>query len=402
MDSKRVFFRGLRSKPKEGQANDSIGNGEPAPKVETPKGAVADLISATSGSTMQHLYHLDPQKINPKSGKTFWGRATNGGHGSKQSGHNGIKAMDHRVLRKSLKVKDQVKGIMEAFQKVKELGTALASIDPIIFGSPWTGVSLLLTLVLSDFKQNETLLDGLETIADIRARYAVIESNYLKTAVTGDLGIQLESRVVKIYACILKYQAKAAYHLSKSTPIRFMRNLPKLDACRREILKRIEDAHLRNSSSEANMVVLRGIGGQGKTQIALKYCHIWRSKFEAVLWVDASSENSVIRSFETIYAKIKGPGNDCGSGDTKLDFVKDTIRTWNFRWLITFDNYVTPETFSLEKYIPHSIQGSVLVTTRHKDIDALVENTAAAIELFGLPDKEALQLLYQQSGTEEN
>ncbi|TGO44385.1 hypothetical protein BOTNAR_0837g00020 [Botryotinia narcissicola] len=429
MDSKRVFFKGLRSKPREEQANDWIGNGESAPKVETPKGAIADLISAASGSTVQHLYHLAPQTTNPtltnqipasKSGKTFWSRAyaslsesspgllktyeklllnTNINNPDTQelskqeqmaaTVQNRVEMMESKqwtieLSGKSLKVKDQVKGIMEAFQKVKGLGTALASIDPIIFGLPWAGVSLLLTLVLSDSKQNETLLDGLETIADIIARYAVIESDHLNTAITGDLGIQLESRVVKIYACILKYQAKAACYLSKSTPKKFMRNLPKLDDWsklltevtsedekfykwislqnsrrireihdrmfiqpstitppyfevptgrkiphfigRREILKRIKSAHLRSSSSKAKMVVLRGIGGQ---------------------------------------AKVKGPGNDCGSGDTKLDFVKDTIRT-------------------------------------HKEVDTLVENTAAAIELLGLPDKEALQLLYQQSGTEEN
>ncbi|TGO14839.1 hypothetical protein BTUL_0047g00010 [Botrytis tulipae] len=494
MDSKRRFFKGLRRKQREEQANDSIGNGEPAPKVETPKGAIADLISAASGSTAQHLYHLAPQATNAtltnqipvsKSGKTFRSRAyaslsesspdlsktyetlllnTNINNLDTQelnkqeqmaaTVQNRVDIMESKqwtieISGKSLKVKDQVKGIMEAFQKVKELGTALASIDPIIFGLPWAGVSFLLTnkLVLSDFERNETLLDGLETIADIIARYTEIESLYLKTAVTGDLGIQLESRVlesrvVKLYACILKYQAKAACYLSKSTPIRFMRNLPKLDDWsklltevtsedekyykwtslqdsrvlreihdrisiqpstitppyfevptgrkiphfigRREILARVDSAHLRSSSSKAGMVVLRGIGGKGKTQIALEYCHMSRSKFEAVLWVDASSENSVIRNFETIYAKIKGSGNDCGSGDTKLDFVKNTIRTWNFG------------------HIPHSIQGSVLVTTSHKDVDALVKNTAAAIELLGLPDKEALQLLYQQSGTEEN
>ncbi|KAF5879411.1 putative sesquiterpene cyclase protein [Botrytis fragariae] len=410
-----------------------------------------------------------------------------------------------KISGKSLKVKDQVKRIMEAFKKVKEFGAALASIDPIHAGFPWDGVSLLLSVIRqfiniydskfhlrccilslqhagpelsgvyvtntdifmlasNDFEQNEALLEGLEKLSDIIARYTEVESVYLNTAVAGDLDIQLELRVIKLYTCILKFQATAACYLSYSTLERLMRNLPKLDDwsklltevtsedenCYRwgslqdsrvlrklyehinplvsiqpltilpsyfevptgrkiphligrgEMSARIDSAHSRSSSSKAGIVVLRGLGGQGKTQIALEYCHISRNKFKAVFWVDASSESSVIRSFETIYARIKGPGNDCGSGDTKLDFVKNAIRTWNFRWLITFDNYDTPDTLSLEDYIPHSVHGSVLVTTRHKDVDALVEDTAAAIELLGLPDKEALQLLYQQSGTEEN
>ncbi|KAF7941076.1 hypothetical protein EAE99_000713 [Botrytis elliptica] len=504
MNSKRRFFKGLWRGTGKKQPDDSIGNGEPAPKIETPKRTIAGLIYATLDSTPQPLYRFSPQSTTPtpisqtptsKSGETLWSRAytsllknspdlmetyeallldTNPTTLDKQEQ---MKTMVHKkqeileskqwtvkISGKSLKVKDQVKRIMEAFKKVKEFGAALASIDPIHAGLPWAGVSFLLSLVSNDFEQNEALLEGLEKLSDIIARYTEVESVYLNTAVAGDLDIQLELRVIKLYACILKFQATAACYLSYSTLKRLMRNLPKLDDwtklltevtsedenCYRwvslqdsrvlrklyehinplvsiqpltilpsyfevptgrkishfigrgEVLARIDSAHSRSSSSKAGIVVLRGLGGQGKTQIALEYCHVSRNKFKAVFWVDASSESSAIRSFETIYAKIKGPGNDCVSGDAKLEVVKNTIRTWNSKWLITFDNYDTPDAFSLEDYIPHSVYGSVLVTTRHKDVDALVEDAAAAIELLGLHDKEALQLLYRQSGTEEN
>ncbi|KAF7868766.1 uncharacterized protein EAF02_009502 [Botrytis sinoallii] len=471
MDSKRRFFKGLWRGTGKKQTNDSIGNGEPAPKIETPKRTIARLISTTLDSTPQPLYRFSPRSTTPtsisqtqisKSGETLWSRAytsllknspdlmetyeallldTNLTTLDKQEQIATMvqkkleilesKQWTIKISGKSLKVKDRVKRIMEAFKKVKEFGAALASIDPIHAGLPWAGVSFLLSLVSNDFEQNEALLEGLEKLSDIIARYTEVESVYLNTAVAGDVDIQLELRVIKLYACILKFQATAACYLSYSTLKRLMRNLPKLDDwsklltevtsedenCYRwvptgrkiphfigrgEVLARIDSAHSRSSSSKAGIVVLRGLGGQGKTQIALEYCHISRNKFKAVFWVDMSSESSAIRSFETIYSKIKGPGNDCGSGDTKLEVVKNTIRTWNFKWLITFDNYDTPDKFSLEDYIPHSVYGSVLVTTRHKDVDALVEDTAAAIELLGLPDKEALQLLYKQSGVEEN
>ncbi|TGO39560.1 hypothetical protein BHYA_0051g00010 [Botrytis hyacinthi] len=444
MDSKRRFFKGLRREPREERANDLIGNGEPAPKVEIPKGSIADLISAASGSTAQHLYRLAPQTTNPtpinqkpvlKSGETLWSRAytsllksnpnllktyetlllnTNSNNLDTQglNKQEQITAMVQnkqdmleskqwtiKISGKSLKVKDQVKGIMEAFKKVKELGAALASIDPIIFGLPWAGVSFLLSVSWQFINVYDS---------KFHLRRCILGSKLL-TGVTSEdekyykwTSLQDSRELRDIHDRI---NLQVSIQPSTITPLYFEvptgRKIPHFIG-RREILARVDSTYLKRSSSKAGVVVLRGLGGQGKTQIALKYCHVSRSKFEAMFWVDASSESSVIRSFEKIYAKIKRPGNDCRSGEKKLEFVKTTIRTWNFWWLIAFDNYDTPKTFSLEDYIPHSIHGSVLVTTRHKDVDALVENTAAAIELLGLPDKEALQLLYQQSGTKEN
>ncbi|KAI9646614.1 hypothetical protein NHQ30_004610 [Ciborinia camelliae] len=370
-----------------------------------------------------------------------------------------------KISGKPVKAKDQVKRIIEAFKKVKDFGAAIASIDPMHAGLPWAGVSFLLGLVSKDFEQNEALLDGLKKISEIMARYRYTEAEsvLLNNSAAENLDNKLELGIVKLYTCIFKFQATTACHLSHSTLTRFMRNLPKLDNwgellaevtseddnCykwigiqdsrelrminermnmlvptqnsmmpsyfevpmgrkiprfigRKDILTRIGSAHSKGLSSRAGIVVLRGLGGQGKTQIALEYCHISRDTFKPVFWADASSEGSVTESFGIIYAKIKGPGDVCDSNEAKLEFVKTAFRNWNSRWLIVFDNYDTPGNFSLEAFIPHSAHGSVLVTTRHKDVDELVEDDNAAIELLGLPEKEALELLCQQSGKKEN
>ncbi|KAB8300113.1 hypothetical protein EYC80_000343 [Monilinia laxa] len=101
-----------------------------------------------------------------------------------------------------------------------------------------------------------------------------------------------------------------------------------------------------------------------------------KDTFKAVFWDDASSERSATQSIAAIYAKVRESGDFCGNDEEKLEFVRAAVRMWDFRWLVVFDNYDTPDKFSLE------------------DDDA-------AIELLGLPEKEALQLLYHQSGTKE-
>ncbi len=53
-------------------------------------------------------------------------------------------------------------------------------------------------------------------------------------------------------------------------------------------------------------IVLRGLGGQGKTQIALEYCQQTRKHpLMTTLWIDASSEQSIRKSVELFYERFR-------------------------------------------------------------------------------------------------
>src|SRR5436189_519576 len=57
---------------------------------------------------------------------------------------------------------------------------------------------------------------------------------------------------------------------------------------------------------ESRCVVLRSLGGQGKSQVALEYCQRTRGKpYGSILWIDASSENSIKRDFALFYERSK-------------------------------------------------------------------------------------------------
>jgi len=166
---------------------------------------------------------------------------------------------------------------------------------------------------------------------------------------------------------------------------------------REDVLTRIEAGFSRGTTPR--IVVVRGLGGQGKTQIALSYCYQAQSNgIRAIFWVDAMSENSVIKSFTSISNCIKHPGQVLhDSPESRARFVLEKLRTWPEAWLVVFDNYDDPSAFNIRDFIPEAREhGFVLVTSRHADTDDLADS-GNAIELQGLPEKDALSLLFKQS-----
>lgn len=68
---------------------------------------------------------------------------------------------------------------------------------------------------------------------------------------------------------------------------------------REDILQRIDKA--LSTGPSPRIAVLQGMGGQGKSQIALEYCHRKRDiLYSAIFWIDATTEDSVKGSFQAI------------------------------------------------------------------------------------------------------
>ncbi|MCJ1344811.1 hypothetical protein MMC31_003014 [Peltigera leucophlebia] len=171
---------------------------------------------------------------------------------------------------------------------------------------------------------------------------------------------------------------------------------------REDILQKIDEA--LSDGSGPNYAVLQGIGGQGKSQVALEYCR--RKKdcpYSAIFWVDATTQDRVEKNFQSISERIKRQTDYLPDIDARVAFVLRILASWTVRWLIVFDNYDNPDTFpNIRDYIPQSELGAVLVTSRHPDSNALVVNQSNHfIELFGLEEDAAVALLIQQSQTNE-
>lgn len=101
---------------------------------------------------------------------------------------------------------------------------------------------------------------------------------------------------------------------------------------REEILQRMY-AHLRPQYGEVDprlkSCILYGMGGIGKTQIALEYCYRYRHDYECIFWVRASTDFDLADSYRSILELIE-PDN-CNT-----DAVKATQMV--YQWLSSTGN----------------------------------------------------------------
>lgn len=67
----------------------------------------------------------------------------------------------------------------------------------------------------------------------------------------------------------------------------------------------------REGDSQCRVFALYGMGGVGKTKIALQYAHSARNRFDAILWASADNPIKLARSFLEIARLLSlSPVND--------------------------------------------------------------------------------------------
>ena len=176
---------------------------------------------------------------------------------------------------------------------------------------------------------------------------------------------------------------------------------------REAILMKVQDCFKldREEKMEPRVVVLRAMGGQGKTQVALELCN--RAKkmklFKGIFWIDATSKNTASKSFDAISRRIFLP-SQFPQQDALVECVKEKLAEWPEPWLLVFDNYDNPDAFFFTDYKPSGGLGCVLITTRHVDVDDCA-TTASALELPPFSQDEAVALLMkccQKEQTEDD
>lgn len=133
---------------------------------------------------------------------------------------------------------------------------------------------------------------------------------------------------------------------------------------REETLAAIRDRFLAGTRIQG----LYGMGGVGKTQIALQYAHAYLDSYEVAWWICAENKAVMQRSVSDFLSAQRCLPKSKDPDSVRNAFLKYLKK--HSGWLLIYDNaeYGTPEEYEiLSDYFPQEPKGDILLTTRCKD-----------------------------------
>jgi len=151
---------------------------------------------------------------------------------------------------------------------------------------------------------------------------------------------------------------------------------------REEILAHIYTI-LRNSKAAAlnQAQAISGLGGIGKTQIAIEYAYRYRDYYQAVFWINASSRDALSADFVMLAALLGLPEQQ----EQEQDVVVRAVKRWlssHPQWLLILDN--VDDLALIIDFLPSDAAGDILITTRLQALGAIAQSIE--VEKMGLDE----------------
>jgi TIR domain/NB-ARC domain len=158
-----------------------------------------------------------------------------------------------------------------------------------------------------------------------------------------------------------------------------------------ELLQVRRHLHTGEATALSQPQAISGLGGIGKTQLALEYAYRYHQDYQAVLWAGAESTEALVSSYVSIASLLRLPEREAKEQDITVRAVK----TWllNHRgWLLILDN--ADELTLLPDFLPPSLGGHLLLTTRA----AATGRLAHRLEIETLLPEQGALFLLRRSG----
>ncbi|MFJ5262058.1 FxSxx-COOH system tetratricopeptide repeat protein [Streptomyces sp. NPDC088387] len=165
---------------------------------------------------------------------------------------------------------------------------------------------------------------------------------------------------------------------------------------RQVLLRAVEDQLGAQDTAAVLPHALHGLGGVGKSQLALEYVYTHQHEYKVVCWIPAERESLILAALASLAAQMGvAPIGQEGAptANTAVPAVLEALRAgapYN-NWLLVFDNAEDIET--VRNYFPTNGPGKVIVTSRNR----AWERVATPLSVNVFEREESIELLQKRS-----
>ncbi|GAA4014321.1 FxSxx-COOH system tetratricopeptide repeat protein [Streptomyces plumbiresistens] len=167
---------------------------------------------------------------------------------------------------------------------------------------------------------------------------------------------------------------------------------------RQTLLRSVEEQLSAQDTAAVLPHALHGLGGVGKSQLALEYIYTHQHDYKVVCWIPAERESLILAALATLAAQlgVAPTGQDslgAPAANTAVPAVLEALRTGApyDNWLLVFDNAEDVE--AVRNYFPTNGPGKVIVTSRNR----AWERVATPLPVNVFEREESIELLQKRS-----
>ncbi|MDW4905631.1 FxSxx-COOH system tetratricopeptide repeat protein [Streptomyces sp. ADMS] len=156
---------------------------------------------------------------------------------------------------------------------------------------------------------------------------------------------------------------------------------------REELLEELHQRLLREKATAVLPHALHGMGGVGKSLLAVEYLYRRMAEYDVVWWISAERTTQISLSLVELAPRLGLPPSSDSSSTVAA--VLETLRIGvpYTNWLLVFDNAESPET--VRQFFPAGGPGNILITSRNPQWASI----ARPLEVDVFTREESKQLL---------
>ncbi|MET9812912.1 MULTISPECIES: FxSxx-COOH system tetratricopeptide repeat protein [unclassified Streptomyces] len=167
---------------------------------------------------------------------------------------------------------------------------------------------------------------------------------------------------------------------------------------RQALLSAVEEQLGAQDTAAVLPNALHGLGGVGKSQLALEYVYTHQHDYRVICWIPAERESLILAALAQLAAQlgVAPTGQDslgAPAANTAVPAVLEALRTGTpyDNWLLVFDNAEDVE--AVRQYFPTNGPGKVIVTSRNR----AWERVATSLPVNVFEREESIELLQKRS-----